>query len=70
MALQYLLYEVRKLNPVMDEPKEDFSFDCIDKMHETAETSKTSNANNYRKPFIPYNQELNTSAHAMHAGAA
>ena len=69
MTLQALIYFARELNPVMEEPGEDFNLDCIDKIPMT-ETSRTyhNNVNNYRKPFIPYNQGLNT--HTIHAGAA
>lgn len=65
MTLQTLLYFAKELNlnPVMDEPKSDLDLRVIDDCNHDYDVS-----NDYRKPFIPYNQELNT--HAMRAGAA
>lgn len=66
MTLQALIYYARELNPVMDESKEDFGLDCIDRMHD--ETAGNDVSADYRKPFIPYNQTLNTQT--INAGAA
>ncbi len=65
MALQYLLCEVRKLNPRIDEHEEDSNSESLSQTSQTPETKCDTNA--YRKPFIPDYQTINT--HAMHAGA-